>query len=182
MDRSPFPTSSDEMPEPAHDEQAPGVDQNLDQPNPWSQKVSGGPPPRGSQPHPTTGFIRRPAGWTPVQAGHGVYTPHGSSTPLSATFYGYDISRAMGPAVDAPPPGSGPPVTHESNLVGARVQVPSTSLPLWEFKCRHAPLWAMPLRSRIRQCDSGHSGRSLPMPSLRNGQHHRRCHRPGGEP
>ena len=26
------------------------------------------------------------------------------------------------------------------NLVGARVQVLSTSLPLWEFKHRHAPL------------------------------------------
>ena len=114
MDRSSFPNGSDDMPEPqAPDELPPGVDQN---PliNPWTHNFSD-PPPLGSQPQPTgDGFIRRPAGWTPVQAGHGVTTPHGSSTPLSATFYGYDISRAMGPAVDAPPPGSGPPVTYES--------------------------------------------------------------------
>ena len=103
------------MPELAPDEQAPGVDQNFDQPyDPWSQNFAGGPPPLGSQPQLATSFIRRSAGWTPVQAGHGVTTPHGSSTPLSATLYGYDISRAMGPAADAPPPGgSGPPVTYE---------------------------------------------------------------------
>ena len=177
MDRSTFPQRSDGMPEhQAHNEQPPGVDQPHPT-NPWTQFFSGDPPPPGSQPQPEAGFIRRPAGWAPAQAGRGAYTPFGSSNPLSAA-----ISRAMAAdaaahgQVDAPPPGS----AHQlhMNLVGARLQPPSTSLPLWEVKHRHAPLWAMPLRSRIRQCDSGHSGQPLPMLSRRNGRRHHRCHRP----
>ena len=119
MDRSTFPQSSDDMPEhQAHDEQPPGVEQ-ASPTDPWQQFFSNDLPHLGSLPQPGAGFIRRPAGWTPVQAGHGVYTPQGNSTPLSAA-----ISRvvaadaAIHGRVDAPPPDSGPPV--HMNLVGAR--------------------------------------------------------------
>jgi hypothetical protein len=115
MNRSPFlPNSDDTTEQPALDEQPPGVDPQVDQQyDPWSQNFAGGPPPIGPRFQPTAGFIRRPAGWTPVQAGNGVSTPQGSSSPLSATLFGYDISRTIGPVGDAPPPGSGSPVTYE---------------------------------------------------------------------
>ena len=111
-----FSNSDDSTERPALQEQAPGIiydPQDEPQYDPWAENFAGGPPPAVLRSQPTAGLIRRPAGWTPIQAGSGLPTPQGSSTPLSAALYGYDISRTIGPANDAPPPGSGSPVTYE---------------------------------------------------------------------
>ena len=64
------------------------------------------------------------------------------------------------------------------NLVGARAGCRLDRRPSPCVDHKYAPMWAMQRRSRIRYCDSGHSGQSRPMPSIRNGKHQHRCNRP----
>ena len=115
MDRSLFrhSGSADNAETPAPEEQPPGVHQPALM-NPFIHDFSGSIP-GGSQPD-LSGIIRRPAGLPSSQVGRRVDTPRGGNTPLSAA-----LTRALAAdaalhaglhgEVDAPPPGSGPPVT-----------------------------------------------------------------------
>ena len=102
----------------AQQEQPPGVDQPalID---PFNHDFSGSLPSGVSQPD-DSGFIRRPAGWTPIPAGNSTATPQGGATPLSAALSRVIAAdAALHQQAEVPPPGSGPPVTHEGPAAGS---------------------------------------------------------------